>query len=114
MQTDTGGAFASGAAILELQVAHVGNKVGLPCAVAFDLFSLAAVVSFLATEAIVEAKRVIENEVEITKPIDHERRIGHREIAHRSIALHIEVLVPGIERRRKQTTLLPLKSLFVS
>src|SRR3954463_7793065 len=112
MQPNTGCAFTPGAAILQFQIAHVGNKVRLPGAVAFNLLSLATVVSFLTAEAIVEAKRVIEYEIEITKPVDHQRRVGHGEIARRSVALDVEVLVPGIERRQKQTPLLPFESLF--
>ena len=78
---------------------------------ALDLFALAAIIPVFTIESIIEAARIIENKVEISKTIDHEWRIGERYVSSWGVTLHIEVLMPCVQWRRKQTALLPFERL---
>src|SRR5947207_6085686 len=56
--------------------------------------------------------RVTKNKIAVAKSIDHRRRVGQRQEPGGCIALNIEVLMPRVERRREQTTLLPFEGLL--
>src|ERR1043166_3657076 len=114
VKTDSRCAFTSGTAVFELQIPHIGNEVRFPRAMAFDLFALAAEITVIAAESVVENKLTIENEIQIAEAIDHQGRVGHGNVTGWTIALHVKVLMPGVERRRKEAPFLPFESLFMT
>jgi hypothetical protein len=95
-----------------LEVPDVGNEIGFPGSVAGDFFSLAAVIAVFAAESILKRKIVAAYEVQIAEAIDHLRRVRQRDVARRFASRDIEVLMPRVERRREEATLLPFEGLF--
>src|SRR4029077_2786582 len=59
--------------------------------------------------AVIENVIAVENEIQIVKKVDHDRRGGHRNIARRLIATAVKVLMPGVQRRGKKRAFLPFK-----
>src|SRR5438132_13882377 len=56
--------------------------------------------------------RVTKNKIAVAKSIDHRRRVGQRQKPGGCTTLSIEVLMPGVERRREQASLLPFEGLL--
>src|SRR5437879_1134834 len=56
--------------------------------------------------------RVTKNKIAVAKSIDHRRRVGQRQKPGGCITLSIEVLMPRVERRREQASLLPFEGLL--
>src|SRR6266511_318772 len=65
-----------------------------------------------AAIAIGEHEIVIEDVIQIAVPVDDHRRIRQGDHSHRRASLRVEVLMPGIEGCRKQTSLLPFERVF--
>ncbi len=79
---------------------------------AFNDSAFAAEISFFAAEAIGKAEGIVENKIQIAKPVDHHRCICKRDESRRLISLNVEVLAPGVERRREHAALLPFEGLL--
>jgi hypothetical protein len=63
----------------------------------------------LGAEAVIEAERVVEDEVHVAEHVDDRRRRGHHQEARRPLAAAVEMLAPGIDRRREQAAFLPFE-----
>src|ERR1051325_2207428 len=109
VESNSRGSLTAQTSIFEAEIAHVRDEIGLPCPVARHFPALAVVIPCFAVEPVAEFKPVAENEVEIAETIDHLRRVRERDQAGGFASLCIEVLLPGVEGRRKKTPLLPLK-----
>jgi hypothetical protein len=66
---------------------------------ALYILSLSVEISFLARESISKAKRVVEDEINVTEAADHLRRIRQRDVACRLSTLHVEMLMKTVEGR---------------
>ena len=57
---------------------------------------------------------IVENKIQITKAVDHHRRVRQRDEPGRLIPLNVEMLAPGIERRREHAAFLPFECLLAA
>src|SRR4030095_14995765 len=114
MQQDAARALTARAVIDQFESRNVRNEIRIPSAVAFDDSAFAAEISLFAAEAIGECEGIVENKIQITKPINHHRRICKRDESRRLISLNVKMLAPGVERRRKHTALLPFEGLLTA
>src|SRR4029077_15858690 len=114
MQQDAARPLATCTVIDQLKSWNIGNEIRIPRAMTLDDSALAAEISLFATEAIGKCKGVVENEMHITKPVDHHRRVGKRDEPRRLISLNVEMLAPGIERWREHAALLPFEGLLTA
>src|SRR5262247_513186 len=94
---------------IQKHVGGVGNEVRLPYPAIVELAVTAEVVFFTG---IASAKReiAIENKFAVPKQPYHRRRVGHRNITGGLIAAAVKILIPRIERNRKETPSLPFKT----
>src|SRR5262249_23951039 len=67
---------------------------------------------FLAIVAVDERIIALESEIDVVKEVQNGRRIGHGQQSHRLVSLAIEMLIAGVERRRKERALSPLEGLL--
>src|SRR5258706_7576922 len=95
----------------QLQIFHVGDEVGLPGS-AGKPGSRVAEIIFLGIKAVAKNVRAVENEIAVMDQIHHARRAGDGEKTRRLVAVAIEELMPGVQRRREQRTFLPFESSF--
>src|SRR6266850_23914 len=114
MQQDSPRSLPASAVLLQSKSRNIGDEIGIPGPVIFDFSSLAAEVSLFTAESIRETKGIVENELEVAKAVNHHRRVRQRQKPCRFIALRVEMLPPGIERRRKHTPFLPFEGLLAS
>src|SRR5262249_53717230 len=114
MQPNSCGALTSETAVAQFEVPDIWNKIGFPSSVAGDLPTVAVVIALFAAESIHKRKLIVEDKVQIAEAVDHLRRISQRNIACRLASRNIEVLVPRVERRREEASLLPLEGLLLS
>ena len=91
----------------ERQVHGVGHEVRVEQEPA--LFAPVGEVVRLAVEAVIEVVPRVEHEVEVTEGVDDDRRIGHGDEACGVLAGAVEVLVPGVQRNRKERARLPFE-----
>src|SRR5215475_6015017 len=112
MKQDPPGTLPSSAVFQQTETGNVCNEIGIPCSMTLNFFSFPAEVTILAAKSIRENKSVIENKTEIAKSIDHDGSVRQHDESRWLITLCIEMLTPGIERRRKHAALLPFKSLL--
>src|SRR5262245_50307101 len=113
MQPNSCGALTSETAVAQFEVPYIWNKIGFPSSVAGDLPTVAAVIAVFAAESIHKRKLIVEDKVQIAEAVDHLRRISQRNIACRLASRNIEVLMPRVERRREEASLLPLEGLLL-
>lgn len=107
-------ALAASAVFQQTKAGNIGDKVGVPSAVRSHLSALAAEVTVFAGEAVGESELIIQDKIEIAKAVDHYRRVGERDEACRLVSLGVEVLAPGVQRRRKHAAFVPFESLLAS
>ena len=112
MQQDTARALTACTVVDQLKSRNVRDEVRIPRAVTFNDSAFAAEISFFATETIAKSKRVVKNEIQITKPINHHRRIRQGDKSRRLISLNVEMLAPGVERWGEHTAFLPFERLL--
>ena len=101
---------AAGAALLgrdQRQVDRIGHEIGGEQE-ALGLV-LGGKIVRLAVEAALEVVVGAEDEIEVLVEIDDDRGIGHRHEARALAARAVEVLMPAVERDRKQRAGLPLE-----
>src|SRR6266850_3427270 len=106
--------LTSGAVIDELKAGDISDKIRIPGAMTLDDSAFAAEVSLFTAESIGKSKCVVENKIQITKAVDHDRRVCQRDEPCRLIALNVEMLAPGIERRREHAAFLPFECLLAT
>ena len=97
--------------VSKLEAAHVANKIRVPETLS-EHRAFAAEVVLAAVVPVSEMVVAVENEVEVMEKVENRRCIGHGHEAHRLISLSIEMLMPGIERRREKGPLLPFERLL--
>src|SRR5439155_12352154 len=95
----------------KFEALHVADEIGIRKSLGRN-FCVAAEKVFLAGIPVGERIITFEDEVDVVKEIKNSRRIGHGQEPHRFVSLAIEVLIPGIERRRKKRPLAPLEGLL--
>src|SRR5262249_14416075 len=103
---------AAGAPLLPSVQKHVGgagNEARIPYP---RILVLALTTDVVFFPGIAAAKREIamENKFAVPKQPHHRRRVGHRNITGGLIAAAVKILVPRIERNRKETPSLPFKT----
>ena len=101
---------AAGAALRrgdQRNVDRVGHEIGGQQKAL--LLALGAEIVGLAGETILEVVFGVEDEFDVLVEIDHRRRVGHRDVAHRLPAGAVEVLVVAVERNGEQGAFLPLE-----
>src|SRR5918994_5665063 len=101
--------------ILWLKAPEIRDEVGLPDASALDLRNVAAAFAPLVGAtviAIAEDEVVVKNVIEVAITVDNHRRVAQRDHSDRSLSLRIEMLMPGVERRRKEAALLPFQGVL--
>src|SRR6266508_486408 len=102
----------AGAVVHESKAGNIRDEIGIPRSMRLNFPALAAEVSLFPGEAIGKLKRVVEDEIQIAESIDHDRRVRQGQQSRRLGALGVEMLAPGIERRRKHAAFVPLESLL--
>src|ERR1700756_2061784 len=90
MQQDAARPLATCTVIDQLESWNIRNEIRIPRAMTLDDSAFAAEVSLLTTEPIGKCKGVVENEIQITKAVDHHRRVGQRDKPRRLISLNVE------------------------
>src|SRR5215831_10505925 len=94
MQQDTARSLTPRAVIQQLKSRNVGDEIRVPRAVAFNHPAFAAEISLFAAEAIGKREGIVENKIQIAKPVNHHRRISQRDESRGLISLHVEMLAP--------------------
>src|ERR1041384_239006 len=112
MQQDTARSLTARAVIDQLESRDIRDEIRIPRAVAVDHSAFTAEKSLFAAEAIGKREWIVEDKIEITKPVDHHRRVGKRDEPCRLIPLNVEMLTPGVQRRREHAALLPFERLL--
>ncbi len=101
--------------IFRLKAPQIGDEVRLPNAAALDFRNVAPALPPLVGPAAVTIGKhevIVENVVEIAVAVDDYRCIGQGNHPDRRFSLGVEMLMPGIERRREKAALLPLQRVF--
>ena len=106
--------LTAGAVIDEFKSGDISDKIRIPGAMPLDDSAFAAEVSLFAAESIGKTECVVENKIQITKAVDHHRRVRQRDEPCRLIPLNVEMLAPGIERRREHAAVLPFECLLAA
>src|SRR5262245_29750243 len=114
VQQDTSCSLTPRAMIDQLKSRDVRDEIRIPRAVALDDPTLTAEIFVFAAKAIGKFEGIIDDEIQIAKPVDHHRRVCKRNESRRFISLNVEMLAPGVKRRRKHTALLPFESLLAA
>src|ERR1700756_4642216 len=89
MQQDAARPLAACTVIDQLESWNIRNEIRIPRGMTLDDPTFAAEISLFATEAIGKCKGVVENEIHITKAVDHHRRVGQRDEPRRPISLNV-------------------------
>src|SRR3990172_7899896 len=97
----------------ELEVVDVRDKVGVPNP-AWVCLAFTGKVIVLSAVAVGEDELVVEDEIVVVEQVHDQRHVGDRQEARRLAAGAVEVLIPGVEGRRKKTSFLPLKGFLFS
>src|SRR5258707_13146411 len=100
-----------------LKSPQIGDEVRFPDAPFFyfgDISSALAPFIGAAAVTIRENKTIIKNVVEVAIAIDNHRRVSQGNHPHRRTALSIEMLMPSVERRGEETSLLPLERVLLA
>src|SRR5688572_13012906 len=112
MQQNPPCSLTAGAMLHESKAGNIRNEIGIPCSMRLHFPALAAEISLFSGEAIGKLKRVVKDEIEIAESIDHDRGVRQGQKSRRLGPLGVEMLAPGIERRRKHAAFVPLESLL--
>src|SRR5215470_14902751 len=99
MQQDTARSLTPRTMIQQLESGDIGNEIRIPRAMALNHPALAAEISLFAAEPVGKCKGVIENEIQITKPVNHHRCVCKRNKSRRLISLDVKMLAPSVEGR---------------
>src|ERR1051325_2352662 len=105
--------LAAGAAIAsfgELIAPHVADKVGIVKSFSGNLGSAAEEI-LLAGIAVRETVVAIKNKIDVVVEIQDGWRVGHRQKTYRFVALAVEMLIPGVQWRRKKRAFAPFEAL---
>src|SRR4029079_13900340 len=112
MQQDAACPLTPRTMIDQLESRDIRDKIRIPRAVALDHSAFTAEKSLFAAEAIGKREWIVEDKMEITKPVDQHRRVGKRDEPCRLIPLNVEMLTPGVKLRQEHAALLPFERLL--
>ena len=79
MQQDAACPLTPRTVVDQLESRHIRDEIGIPRAVALDHSAFAAEKSLFAAEAIGKHEWIVEDKIEITKPVDHHPSSGCRQ-----------------------------------
>ena len=111
-EIDSGAAGAPRIAFLQLESVNVVDEIAAPDQVRQRL-AFGAEIVLLAAEAIPENVIAIEDEVRAAHEIEHDRGVGDHKQTNDLIRRTVEMLTPGIDRRRKYAAFLPFEGLLL-
>src|SRR5215467_275714 len=97
-----------GGKLVEREIHNVRDKIAFPHVSGMS-FSLSGKIFPLIIESLFEPVRVFHNEIVAMKHIEDRRSVGHGHVTNGFRSGAVEMLMPNIERRRKQAAALPLE-----
>src|SRR5262252_1925986 len=95
----------------EFEASHIANKIRVRESRSRHLH-IAVEKILLAVIAVRERVVALENEIDVVKKVQNGRGIGHGQQSDRPVSLAIEMLIAGVERRRKERAFAPLEGLL--